>query len=78
MSIDRASRAGTVAALGIAAVIVASCNKADNGSKPGLFGKDGQLGSAVASATGHATPDPCTMLSANEAEVYVGVLGSPP
>ena len=36
--------------------------------------KDGALSSAIANASGSATPDPCTLLSANEAEVYVGVL----
>ncbi|MBA2686237.1 MAG: hypothetical protein H0U66_17270 [Gemmatimonadaceae bacterium] len=77
MSIDRIRRLAGFAALGLSATIVA-CNKGDSNSASGMFHKDAPLGSAIASATGDAMPDPCTMLSANEAEVYVGVLASPP
>jgi len=79
MSINRARSMAGIAALSVAAAVLASCNKADSSNaSSGLFSKNGALGAAVASATGDATPDPCTMLSANEAEVYVGVLVSPP
>lgn len=79
MSIDRARSVAGIAALSVAAVVFAACTKADSSnSSSGLLSKDGALGSAIASATGDAKPDPCTLLSANEAEVYVGVLVSPP
>lgn len=78
-SINRARSVASVAALIVAAAVLAACNKADSSnSSSGLLSKDGALGSAIASATGDAKPDPCTLLSANEAEVYVGVLVSPP
>ncbi len=68
-----------LAVLSIASTALWSCNKEDStNASSGMFSKDGPLGSAVANAMGDATPDPCTMLSANEAEVYVGVLSSPP
>jgi len=79
MSINHARSVAGIAALSVAAAVLASCNKADSSnSSSGLFSKNGALGSAIASATGDAKPDPCTLLSANEAEVYVGVLVSPP
>jgi hypothetical protein len=79
MSIVRGRPMAALAVISVASAALWSCNKGDsaNGSS-GLFSKDGPLGSAVANAMGDATPDPCTMLSANEAEVYVGVLASPP
>lgn len=57
-----------VAVLGATAAMFLACNKPDssNGS------------SATAGTTGDAHLDPCTLLSANEAEVYVGVLVAPP
>ena len=68
-----------IAALGVTAAMLLACNKPDSSnSSSGLASKEGALGSAVAGATGDAQPDPCALLSANEAEVYVGVLGSPP
>ena len=68
-----------IAALGVTAAMLLACNKPDSAnSSAGAASKEGALGSAVASATGDAQPDPCALLSANEAEVYVGVLGSPP
>jgi len=68
-----------IAALGVTAAMLLACNKPDSSnSSAGAASKEGALGSAVASATGDAQPDPCALLSANEAEVYVGVLGSPP
>ena len=68
-----------IAALGVTAAMLLACNKPDSAnSSSGAASKEGALGSAVASATGDAQPDPCALLSANEAEVYVGVLGSPP
>lgn len=79
MSIVSVRTVVTLAVLGAAAAALASCKKTDSASdSQGLLGKDSPLGSAVANATGSRTPDPCTLLSANEAEVYVGVLGSPP
>ena len=79
MSIVRVRPIAALAVLSVASAALWSCNKGDNAnSSPGLFSKDGALGSAVAGAMGDATPDPCTMLSADEAEVYVGVLSSPP
>lgn len=69
----------SIAALSVVAAVLAACNKANSSnSSSGLLSKDGALGSAIASATGDAKPDPCALLSANEAEVYVGVLESPP
>jgi hypothetical protein len=79
MSINHARSVAGIAALSVAAAVLAACNKADSSNaSSGLFSKNGALGSAIASATGDAKPDPCTLLSANEAEVYVGVLVSPP
>ncbi len=79
MSIVTVRTVVTLAVLGAAAAALASCKKTDSASdSQSLLGKDSPLGSAVANATGSRTPDPCTLLSANEAEVYVGVLGSPP
>ncbi|MEO7039747.1 MAG: hypothetical protein ABI446_09910 [Gemmatimonadaceae bacterium] len=69
----------TLTVLGAAAAALSSCKKPDSASDPqALLGKDSSAGSAAANAAGEKTPDPCTLLSANEAEVYVGVLGSPP
>lgn len=79
MSINRLRSVAGIAALSVAAPVFAACNKVDsNNASSGLPSKDGALGSAIASATGDAKPDPCTLLSGNEAEVYVGVLVSPP
>ena len=56
------------AALGATAAMLLACNRSDssNGST-GLASKEGALGSAVAGTTGDAQPDPCALLSANEA-----------
>jgi hypothetical protein len=78
MSIFPARPMAALAAIGAGIVLLASCKKADSSSQSELLSKDGAQGSAVANAAGESTPDPCGLLSANEAEVYVGVLGSPP
>jgi hypothetical protein len=78
MSTARVRRGAGFASLGILAAMLASCNKADSGSSPASSSKDGSASSAIASTTGDTSPDPCTLLSSNEAEVYVGVLGSLP
>ena len=79
MSLIRGRLIAALAVLSVASASLWSCNKGDSANtSAGMFSKDGPLGSAVANAMGNATPDPCTMLSANEAEVYVGVLVSPP
>lgn len=79
MSIVSVRTVITLTVLGAAVAALASCKKADSASdSQSLLGKNSPLGSAVANATRGKTPDPCTLLSANEAEVYVGVLGSPP
>lgn len=78
MSIVSVRTLVTLTVLGAAAAALSSCKKSDSASdQQALLGKDSPAGSAVANA-GDKTPDPCTFLSANEAEVYVGVLGSPP
>ncbi|MEP6990334.1 MAG: hypothetical protein ABJA80_05325, partial [bacterium] len=79
MSIVSVRTVATLAVLSAVAAALASCKKSDSASdSQSLFGKDSPHGGAVANAAGGKTPDPCTLLSANEAEVYVGVLGSPP
>jgi hypothetical protein len=79
MSIVRGRPMAALAVISVASAALWSCNKGDSANaSSGLFSKDGPLGNAVASAMGDATPDPCTMLSANEAEVYVGALASAP
>ena len=79
MSLIRGRLIAALAVLSVASASLWSCNKGDSANTSAvMFSKDGPLGSAVANAMGNATPDPCTMLSANEAEVYVGVLVSPP
>ena len=79
MSIVRGRPMAALAVLSVASAALWACNKGDStNNSSGLFSKNGPLGNAVAGAMGNATPDPCTLLSANEAEVYVGVLVSPP
>lgn len=79
MSIDRARPVVALSLAACMAMALASCNKSDKSSdSSGLFNKNGELANAIANAGAEATPDPCALLSANEAEVYVGVLVSPP
>jgi hypothetical protein len=79
MSIIRGRLMAALAGLSVASASLWSCGKSDSANNSsGMLGKDGPLGGAIANAMGHDTPDPCTLLSANEAEVYVGVLVSPP
>jgi hypothetical protein len=79
MSINSVRRIVALALFACLVATVASCNKSDKSSdSSGLLGKDGALANAISNAGAQATPDPCALLSANEAEVYVGVLVSPP
>jgi hypothetical protein len=56
-----------IVAFGVAAALLLACHKSDSSSS-----------SSALAGKGDAQPDPCALLSANEAEVYVSVLGSPP
>jgi len=65
----------SVAALGAAVALMSGCGNTDHapssaaaGSAPGV----------VAQQKETATPDPCTLLSATEAQAYVGALTTPP
>ncbi len=63
------------AALGAAAALTSGCGNADHA--PGSAASSSAQSAAV-QQTNPATPDPCTFLSASEAEVYVGKLTTPP
>ena len=68
-----------IAAFGVTAALLLACSKPDSANSSSASAtKEGALGSAAAGPTGDAQPDPCALLSANEAEVYVGVLVAPP
>jgi hypothetical protein len=64
-----------IAAFSIAATMSTSCSNTDT---PAAAAKNGAPQSAVTGAATHPTPDSCTLLSADEAQVYVGTLTSPP
>jgi hypothetical protein len=70
---------GTITVLAaLMAVVLASCNKADN--SPGLFSKEGALGAldSAVRADRAPGPDPCAYLAAGEAEPFIGRLKMPP
>ena len=63
------------AALGAAAALTSACGNA--GHAPGASAA-GAAQSNAAHSTAHASPDPCTLLSAPEAEAFLGALTTPP
>jgi hypothetical protein len=63
------------AALSMAATMSTSCS---NTETPATAANNGAPQSAVTGAASRPTSDPCTLLSADEAQVYVGTLTSPP
>jgi hypothetical protein len=73
MSKVRIPSASAVAAIGVSVIALAACGKSDNSATPG-----NPLQAAMSNAMSKATPDPCTLLTAQEAEAYVGVLVVPP
>jgi hypothetical protein len=64
----------TLAALGAAAALTSGCGNTD---QPPGSAAAGSAPSVVAQQKA-ATPDPCTLLSATEAQPYVGALTTPP
>jgi hypothetical protein len=66
------------AALAAFAIVLASCNKADNSS--GVFSKNGALGAldSAVRADRASAPDPCAYLAEGEAESFIGTLKMPP
>src|SRR5450432_1408857 len=64
------------AAFSAAAAMISSCGNADH--PPETSVKSASPDGVVAHSSDRATPDPCTLLSASEAQVYVGVLSTPP
>ena len=68
------ANAALAASLFAGALTIASCEGKDGSA--GLLGKAGLFGSLAAAAS--QSQDPCTLLSASEAEPYVGTLIAPP
>jgi len=75
MSPTHARSLTTFAALGAAVVLTSGCGNADHA--PGSAAA-GSAQNVAAQQKQPATPDPCTLLSAIEAEAYVGKLTAPP
>ncbi len=65
----------TFATLGAAAALTSACGNTDHASGSGAAGS---APSVAAQQKAAATPDPCTLLSTTEAQVYVGTLTTPP
>jgi hypothetical protein len=74
MSRMHSPRLTTLAVIGVAATLASACGNADNA--PGAPAAAAQ--SAGAQRKGRGFPDPCALLSAEEAQVYVGALVTPP
>jgi hypothetical protein len=65
----------TFAVLGAAAALTSGCGNTDHASSSAAAGS---APSVLARQKAAATPDPCTLLSATEAQTYVGALTTPP
>jgi hypothetical protein len=76
MSIAHLRPVAAFAAFSAAAAMIASCGTADN--SPAASPKSTSSGPVAANPPSRSSPDPCTLLSASEAQVYVGVLTMPP
>src|ERR1700722_16269040 len=65
----------TFAAFGVAAALLSGCGKSDQASNSASSGSPQNIAAPQGEPS---AADPCTLLSATEAEVYVGKLAAPP
>jgi hypothetical protein len=64
------------AVVSVAAVLIAACGKV--GTPPAASGAGAPQDTGAERSARQAAPDPCTLLSASEAQPYVGVVSPPP
>jgi hypothetical protein len=76
MSISPLRPLAAFAVLSAAGALSASCSKTDHSQEP--TAKSASPQAPVTQSAKSAGPDPCTLLSATEAQVYVGALSTPP